>query len=1068
MIKQILFSLLLLGCSFISQSQQQLSFIQHRTGASSNPRAFQKLGAKLLFIADTQEYGAEWWTTDGTDAGTKLLKDIAPGPASNLVRVLNNSFMPEVEQSIQVANGLMYFLTKNALNQSELWQTDGTTEGTQLIYTYEGVIEQFKPTLQRDKFYIIENFGLYYVDITAKTKRRVSNPGGSVTFVLPDHVLNTDAPVLLEYQLFFTYNVQGEYELWRTDGSASGTQRLFAQLFRIGQPLYNVYKGDVYVYNSHNDKVVIKTRGTPATTQVLIPPVTTLPSQTPERFRGMTSRIVGNEFQLIEYPQLHNSSGSQVLLRTTSDGQALRTVFEKTLPIGVASRIQVLENKLYYAVQTKIIGLDLTTGDTTNTPVGWSVGGVEYLSVKKLSTNSLAYHLISSDSRSQLYLFDASARRVSTMNSYVSEVNELNNSLVLSGSTTAKGNVNLYKSALTGADVKALGNLYQTGDNEIPQFVLKNQLYFIADNEGQGIALYKTDGLTGSQPVKVLTTSQTALLNGAGSGLVYSDGQRALFSYTDLNRNRSFWVTDGTAGGTVVLANFVNADFIPVAYTSGQQLEVWLGGTRFYKVDLAGPTMVQSAGTINVSGDRKTQLAENKILVYDTQSLAVVGFDNAINNLENRTLFTIDSTVVPLSIGARFFYLRRKTSGKVGVMSSAAVTDTPRELIELPSAKSTFKTSDAYFVHRSEANTNGQIVSFLTFVDADAQRVQEMGPFEFSELRGVQKIGNSYALAVVTGTNRLNVAMLDVTAKSIRLLKGDAAADARSRFVVNGQDVFVIGGNVWKVLPAKDSLSRLLPAKFYQNGRTFAQDKKLYLSYADPSPETWEIDSVKAQQLGNFFVTTRFTELLEKKSFQGYIKNSTGPANGIYIVESPTQAVLLKALPANRIVPEQPFAGMLIFAAENEATGNELWITEGTLERTRQLADLRTGVQSSNPKDFKVMGNSVTCSAFVGTQGRQLWNVTPPVLAVKMPIPTFSLNVFPNPVRETLSVRITGAEKAAMYLKIIDISGRIVAEKLLASTEQTEEMDVSHLSTGTYIVSVSNGYRWASQKIYKY
>lgn len=193
MIKHTIFSLLLLGCWFTTQSQQQLSAIQHRTGSSSNPRAFHRLGDKLLFIADTKEYGAEWWVTDGTDTGTKLLKDIAPGVATTLVRNLNMSLL-EVERSIVVANGILYFLTKNALNQSELWQTDGSTDGTLKIFTYEGIIEQFRPTPQKDKFYVIENFALYYLDITAKTKRRVSNPGGSITFVLPDYYLDTNVP----------------------------------------------------------------------------------------------------------------------------------------------------------------------------------------------------------------------------------------------------------------------------------------------------------------------------------------------------------------------------------------------------------------------------------------------------------------------------------------------------------------------------------------------------------------------------------------------------------------------------------------------------------------------------------------------------------------------------------------------------------------------------------------------------------------------------------------------------------------------------------------------------------
>ena len=39
----------------------------------------------------------------------------------------------------------------------------------------------------------------------------------------------------------------------------------------------------------------------------------------------------------------------------------------------------------------------------------------------------------------------------------------------------------------------------------------------------------------------------------------------------------------------------------------------------------------------------------------------------------------------------------------------------------------------------------------------------------------------------------------------------------------------------------------------------------------------------------------------------------------------------------------------LYFRACDEATGCELWVTDGTPQRTRRAADLRPGARSSNP-----------------------------------------------------------------------------------------------------------------------
>jgi ELWxxDGT repeat protein len=53
--------------------------------------------------------------------------------------------------------------------------------------------------------------------------------------------------------------------------------------------------------------------------------------------------------------------------------------------------------------------------------------------------------------------------------------------------------------------------------------------------------------------------------------------------------------------------------------------------------------------------------------------------------------------------------------------------------------------------------------------------------------------------------------------------------------------------------------------------------------------------------------------------------------------------------------PEQLFRmdeGRLLFRADDGALGRELWITDGTAEGTRQVADIRAGVTSSAPSQF--------------------------------------------------------------------------------------------------------------------
>jgi ELWxxDGT repeat protein len=71
----------------------------------------------LYFIADDGVTGRELWKTDGTAAGTVLVKDLNPGPAASGATTMI------------VFNGALYLTATNGVNGTELWKSDGTAGG---------------------------------------------------------------------------------------------------------------------------------------------------------------------------------------------------------------------------------------------------------------------------------------------------------------------------------------------------------------------------------------------------------------------------------------------------------------------------------------------------------------------------------------------------------------------------------------------------------------------------------------------------------------------------------------------------------------------------------------------------------------------------------------------------------------------------------------------------------------------------------------------------------------------------------------------------------------------------
>ncbi len=107
--------------------------------ASSYPYSFSRLGdGRVVFSAYNFVAGRELWVTDGTEAGTQLVLDIRPGSGSASSNPSNLTALPD---------GRVTFLADDGLNGRELWITDGTASGTRLVRDVNAVTESGNPTV---------------------------------------------------------------------------------------------------------------------------------------------------------------------------------------------------------------------------------------------------------------------------------------------------------------------------------------------------------------------------------------------------------------------------------------------------------------------------------------------------------------------------------------------------------------------------------------------------------------------------------------------------------------------------------------------------------------------------------------------------------------------------------------------------------------------------------------------------------------------------------------------------------------------------------------------------------
>ncbi len=192
--------------------------------SSSTPALITNVNGTAFFRATDGTgaggHGPELWKSDGTPAGTVLVKDINPGTGTGIVASSGSVLIN--------FNGTLYFAATDGVNGAELWKSDGTDAGTVMVTDINpgaGASSPADLTVVGSSLFFTANDGttgieLWKTDGTAIGTVQVKDISAGSGNSSPTQLTNINGIVY-----FRATDGSGGHgiELWTSDGTTAGT-----------------------------------------------------------------------------------------------------------------------------------------------------------------------------------------------------------------------------------------------------------------------------------------------------------------------------------------------------------------------------------------------------------------------------------------------------------------------------------------------------------------------------------------------------------------------------------------------------------------------------------------------------------------------------------------------------------------------------------------------------------------------------------------------------------------------------------------------------------------------------
>ena len=672
---------------------------------SSDPKHLTTVDGTLFFAANDGTDGVELWKSDGTAAGTTLVKDLYPGSYTDYY---GGSYLYSSDPKyLTNVGGTLFFAANDGTHGFELWKSDGTADGTVVV----AALNPSNLTNANGTLFFTADDGthgdeLWQSDGTAAGTVLVAdiNPGTSGSF--PSNLTNANGT------LFFVAD-DGSHgtKLWQSDGSAAGTVMVQDNAGNASSSPSNLTNVNGTLYfaanNGTHDAELWKSDGTAAGTTLV-----------KDLYPGGSGSSPSN---------LTNVDGTLFFLAQgrlwKSDGTA-----DGTINLGggdAPAQLTGANGTLFFLSSDSTYGIELWKSDGTAAgttllkdifPGGYNqyyygyYGGRYSRYIPNSSNphnftdvNGTLFFTANDGNGAELWKSDGTAAgtvMVADINpgsggSYPAQLTDVNGTLYFAANDGTDG-TELWKSDGTAAGTVMVADI-NPGSGGSDLHYLTNvigTLFFAADDGTHGVELWKSDGTAlGTVVVTALDPSNLTNVNGT-----------LFFTADDGTHGDELWKSDGSAAGAVMVAG-INPD----SNSSSPSDLTNLNGTLFFAADdgAHGTELWQSDGT-----------APGTVMVADINPGSTGSYPSGLTNAGGTLYFAaVDgvhgnelwelSTTLPTLVVSGF-----STSTTAGAPGSFTV--------RADNADGSTDTSYTGTVHFTSSDGQAELPSDYTFTPADA------------------------------------------------------------------------------------------------------------------------------------------------------------------------------------------------------------------------------------------------------------------------------------------------------------------------------------------------------------